>query len=237
MSNFKHYALISLILILTSAAMFLSHYLIFGQAVTTSYYSLMSVCLIPINILTVTIVFENIIEYKSKKDKMDKLNMLIGMFFSELGYDLMDLIIQADTEGANLISYFSDLKAIESKLKSHNHHINIDLIDIPALDKLINKNKNILVNLMSNDSILEHELFSDLLMAVMHLKDELLFAKTHNKDENSIHHIQGDIIRVYKNITLQWIKYIYHLEKFYPYLYKHAIQVNPFVSHDSLDTD
>lgn len=230
MKKFKHYATISLILIFISTIMFISHYLIFGQVENTSYYSLMSICLIPINILTVTIVFENIIEYKSKKEKMNKLNMLIGMFFSELGYELMHLIIQGDKDGKNLICCFDNLKDVEVKLINHKHFIDINQINIDTLEVIILKNKDILINLMSNDNILEHETFTDLLMSIMHLRDELIFMKNNNKDENSTIHLQVDITRVYKNITMQWVKYLYHLEKFYPYLYKNAIQVNPFLS-------
>ena len=55
---------------------------------------------------------------------------------------------------------------------------------------------------MSNDNILEHDIFTDLLMSIMHLRDELIFMKNNNKDENTMIHLQVDIARVYKNITL-----------------------------------
>lgn len=228
MKKFKHYAAISLLLICISALLFYSHYLIFGQAETTSYYSFMSICLIPINILTVTIVFENIIEIKSKKEKMNKLNMLIGMFFSEFGYQLMHLIIKCDPTGKNLICCFDNLKNVELKLQNHKHNVDINKIDIYNLEDILLKNKETLINLMGNDNILEHETFTDLLMSIMHLRDEIIFMKHNTFDDNAMIHLQVDISRVYKNITMQWVKYLYHLEKNYPYLYKNAIQVNPF---------
>ncbi|NKF07386.1 hypothetical protein J1C67_12415 [Clostridium gasigenes] len=229
MKNFKHYATISLALIFLSTIMYISHNLIFGQVQNTIYYSLMNICIIPINILTVTIVFENIIDHKSKKKKLNKLNMLIGMFFSELGYELMHLIIQGDKNGKNLICCFDNLKDVETKLITHDHLIDINQININNLEEILLKHRDILINLMSNDNILEHDIFTDLLMSIMHLRDELIFMKNNNKDENTILHLQVDIARVYKNITAQWVNYLYHLEKFYPHLYKTAIQVNPFL--------
>ncbi len=85
MKKFRHYSIISLILIALSGIMFFIHYLIFGQGVNTAYYSFMNLCFIPINSLVVTILLENLIEYKSKQERMDKLNMLIGIFFTEVG--------------------------------------------------------------------------------------------------------------------------------------------------------
>lgn len=229
MTNKNHYIKISLVLIFLTIILFLIHYLIFGQGYNTAYYSLMSVCLIPINILAVTIVFENILEYNSKKEKLNKLNMLVGIFFSEIGYELMRIIISSDANAKNLISSFSNLNEVEKIIKNHKHNINIHQIDIANLENLISDNNTILITAISNDNVLEHEIFTDLLMSIMHLKEELSFMKKNNLYDIDFQHLKIDIMRVYKNLTLQWIKYLYHLEKFYPYLYKNAIQVNPFI--------
>ncbi|MEG1409102.1 MAG: hypothetical protein RSD36_04605 [Terrisporobacter sp.] len=91
MKNCKHYLKLSLILIATSAIMFLIHYLVFGQGVNTAYYSLMNLCFIPINSLVVTIILEKLIDYKAKQERVEKLNMLVGIFFTEIGCKLMHL--------------------------------------------------------------------------------------------------------------------------------------------------
>lgn len=69
--NKKHYVVVSLILIVISAIMFIIHYLVFGQAVNTAYYSLMNLCFIPINSLVVTLILERLIYYKIKKKMGD----------------------------------------------------------------------------------------------------------------------------------------------------------------------
>ena len=65
--NKKHYVVVSLILIVISAIMFIIHYLVFGQAVNTAYYFLMNLCFIPINSLVVTLILERLIYYKIKR--------------------------------------------------------------------------------------------------------------------------------------------------------------------------
>ena len=109
MKKIKYYFIISTILIALSAVMFIAHYLVFGQAENTAYYSLMNLCFIPINSLVVTIILEKLIDYRAKKERMEKLNMLIGIFFTEVGTDLMHLIINADDNAKNCILCFDDL--------------------------------------------------------------------------------------------------------------------------------
>ena len=70
MKKIRYYFVISFILIALSAVMFLIHYLVFGQALNTAYYSLMNLCFIPINSLVVTIILEKFIDYRAKKDRI-----------------------------------------------------------------------------------------------------------------------------------------------------------------------
>lgn len=228
MKKYNHFLLISAVLIFLSFIMFFVHYLIFGQLENTIYYSLMSLCFIPINILVVTIVFENLLEKKAKLERINKLNMLVGLFFNEIGYCLMSLLISGDDEIKALVNNFDDLDTVENLIETYNYKIDFKKIDFDSLQSLLIKNKEILIALISNPNILEHETFTDLLMAVSHLRDELVFRQGRPLSDDDKLHIQNDLIRMYKFITLQWISYLKHLKEFYPYLYKGAIQLNPF---------
>lgn len=229
MKNFKHYILVSFILIFTSFIMFLFHYLIFGQLENTIYYSLMSLCFIPINILGVTLVFEKLENRRAKIERLNKLNMLVGLFFSDVGFNLLKLIAVGDTKINYLNLDFNDIRSCTNKLANHEHDISFDLIDYPKLKQLVIGSREILSTLIANENILEHEIFTDLLMALMHLRDEILFIQ-HKEELNhdDCIHLKGDLIRVYKTLTIQWINYLSHLKQFYPFQYNSAIKYNPF---------
>lgn len=235
MKNLKHYIFVSFILIFLSLIMFYLHYLEFGQLENTIYYSLMSLCFIPINILAVTLVFEKLVERRARIERLSKLNMLVGLFFSEIGFVLLKLIVAGDENIQSLKLNFSDLKTSDIKLKAHDHTLNFQKINYPELKKLIIESRDLLSNLISNESLLEHETFSDLLMALMHLRDEIIFVqhKEQLSKEDCVH-IEGDLIRVYKTLTIQWINYLSHLKEFYPYQHSGAIKFNPFTlkSHE-----
>ena len=177
MKNLKQYLFVSFILVFLSLTMFLIHYLIFGQLENTLYYSLMSLCFIPINILSVTLVFEKLVERRARLERVSKLNMLVGLFFSDIGFTLLKLIVAGDDNIQSLGLDFNDLKSCGNKLKSHDHQVVFEKINYPELKELVIEGKDILSSLISNESILEHETFANLLMSLMHLRDEIIFIK------------------------------------------------------------
>lgn len=229
MKKIRHYSLISFVLISLSVIMFTIHYIVFGQALNTAYYSLMNLCFIPINSLVVTIILEKLIDYRSKKERIEKLNMLIGIFFTEIGGKLMHYIILSDKNTNDCNFNFEDLEYIKTILANHDYNINIDEIDLNSIKSLLVENNNLLINLISNENLLQNQTFTDLIMSIIHLRDEILFFESDKLEEVNKNHLENDILRVYKNITIQWVLYLEYLKKFYPFLYNNAIRVNPFI--------
>jgi hypothetical protein len=97
-----------------------------------------------------------------------------------------------------------------------------------ALKTMLVAEKPFLLGLLSNQSLLEHEQFTELLWAVTHLAEELE-ART-GFDELPAPdriHLTGDVKRAYELLTLQWLSYLQHLQTQYPYLFSLAARVNP----------
>jgi hypothetical protein len=74
-----------------------------------------------------------------------------------------------------------------------------------------------------------HELFTDLMLAVFHLTEEL----THRKKVTDLPaadqaHLAGDVRRIYGLLVHQWLDYLHYLKINYPYLFSLAIRTNPF---------
>ncbi|CEN82602.1 hypothetical protein [Paraclostridium sordellii] len=228
MKKIRYYFVISFILIALSAVMFLIHYLVFGQALNTAYYSLMNLCFIPINSLVVTIILEKFIDYRAKKDRIEKINMLVGIFFTEVGGKLMHLIIDSDKDAKNYITNFEDLNNIKKCLNEYDYKVDMNNIDLCSIKNILLENNNLFVTLISNENVFQHQIFTDLLMSVVHLRDEIIFMEKDDSLELNINHLENDVIRVYKNISIQWISYLEYLNKSYPFLYNNAIRVNPF---------
>jgi hypothetical protein len=66
-------------------------------------------------------------------------------------------------------------------------------------------------------------------MAVSHLTEELL-ARNGLADlpESDVRHLAGDVDRVYGQLAREWLAYLRHLKRDYPYLFSLAVRTNPF---------
>jgi hypothetical protein len=88
--------------------------------------------------------------------------------------------------------------------------------------------RDFLLALLENPTLLEHETFTDLLWAVFHLTEELKYRYIIEDLPDMDHqHLCGDIARAYGLLLREWLVYMEHLKENYPYLYSLAVRMNP----------
>jgi hypothetical protein len=70
---------------------------------------------------------------------------------------------------------------------------------------------------------------------VFHLAEELEAREDFSKlPASDLKHLEGDIKRAYTAITVEWLWYMDHLRRNYPYLFSLAVRTNPFDSSASV---
>lgn len=239
MSEKKQLVKTGIFLILLSVALHALHYFIFGDLKHIFVYLLGDIAFIPLEVFLVTMVIDQLLERRDKEKRLKKMHMLIGLYFQELGFNLLRLIVFADEnrrdfQGVCAIGQdwkTNDFRSLEKWLSSRQLEIHPKKIDYDVLYQMLSSQKNLMVNLISNPTLLEHETFSELLIAVNHLHDEMTL-RSKLKDVNGYkpdyRHWKTDIERVYALSALQWIRYIEHLKEDYPFLYNAARVTNPF---------
>lgn len=241
----NRYIKITLFLISISIVLYGMDYYIFHELRNLFFYLIGDIAFIPLQVLIVTLVFDRILERREKQDRMKKLNMLIGLFFQEIGLLLLKNFARTDPKHSDLLHHCKltadtsdkDFKRLEQELNKRDKQITIEQIDLEALTEVLSQQKGLLINLIANPSLLEHESFSELLMAVSHLNEELqlrkkICQKYPNYDNSE--HLKVDIERVYGHLMVQWLSYIQHLKSDYPFLYTTAMITNPFESKELL---
>jgi len=189
-----------------------------------------------LQVALVTLILDRLLRNRERQATLRKLNMVIGAFFSEVGTQLLGRLAVTDQALAEVRSDLipqpgwvdADYARAESAVADHNPRIDIDACDLVALKAMLVAEKPFLLGLLSNQALLEHEQFTELLWAVTHLAEELE-ART---DFTSIPvpdriHLTGDVKRAYSLLTLQWLSYLQHLQSQYPYLFSLAARVNP----------
>ena len=175
---------------------------------------------------------------REHESRMQKLNMVIGLFFSELGTSLLTVCSDADPEQEKLNQALPDKREWEPedfekakrRLQACEFQIDPDCIHLQELLQVLRGQRHFVVQLLENPAVMEHEEFTDVLWAVFHLVDELE-AREEVSDLISFDraHIIGDVQRVYRQLVLQWLRYMEHMQQRYPYLFARAVRRNPFV--------
>ena len=180
---------------------------------------------------------EIILAKREIESRMEKLNMVIGVFYSEVGLDLLSRFSRYDPNfdsirpGLIVTGTWTDKNFIDAGKKSikHDFSVDISLVDFPSLKDFLASKRDFLLRLLENPVLLEHQSFTDLLRAVFHLTEELAYRSSF--DDMPIpdaSHLAGDIKRGYHLLTAEWISYMKYLKNNYPFLFSLAVRTNPF---------
>lgn len=234
----KHRDIIVLGLILVGLSIVLHgvHYVLFKDMHHIMIFLIADLAFIPLDVFFVSLVLEKVIDGKEKAKVSKKMDMLIGMFFTEVGNSLLGDFVKADNnarkfskEAAVCSNWVeSDFQKLANIMKKESQTIDKSKIDYSMMLEKLNPNKHLFITLLSNPILLEHDDFSDLLMTIFHLHDELKTRLEFGATEEDIDHLKFDAERSYTLLASQWVLYMLHLKNDYPYLYVTAINENPY---------
>ncbi len=224
-------------LIGASAALYFVHFLIFRDVHHIFLYLIGDIAFLPVQVLIVTMVLNELLERRQRAELLHKLNMVIGAFFAETGTALLGRLGTFDTAAGDLRDdlvpepSWSDRRFAEARSAIAAHGFSVDAArgDLTELRDFLVAQRPFLLRLLENQTLLEHQSFTDTLWAVFHLADEL----AHRADPAALPgpdlaHLSGDIKRAYAALAGQWLAHLQHLKADYPYLFSLAVRTNPF---------
>jgi hypothetical protein len=237
MKNLKWQVLLSACLVLLSVGLYGLHFLIFRNAHHIFIYLLGDVAFLPIEVLFVTLIINQLLGNREKKIKLKKMNMVIGMFFSEAGSELLKSFLKFEKNGKDLRVMIvhdrrwadKDFSKLLKQLPGFAYDIDIRGGNLPELKMFLTSRRGFLLSLLGNANLLEHDKFTDLLWAVFHLTDELGYRPDFDRlPDADLQHLALDLRRAFQLLVLEWLAYMRHLQHDYPYLFSLAIRTNPF---------
>ncbi len=233
-----------IILILLSIIAYFVHYLIFRDPHHIFIYLIGDIAFVFIEVLLVTLVIHRLLHYREKQTLLQKLNMVVGVFFSEVGNELVRMYAGFDENSQEIVKDIvidrdwtdRDFIQFKNNLQNHNFKIDAKNVDLERLRNFLQSKKDFLLTLLENPNLLEHETFTNLLWAVFHLTEELIYRKKlTDLSDADYQHLSKDIIRIYQILIEEWLRYVEHLKKDYPYLYSLALRTNPFDPNASVE--
>jgi hypothetical protein len=224
-------------LVALSIILYTAHFLIFKDAHHIMIYLLGDIAFIPLEVLIVTLIIDQLLESREKTQRMEKLNMVIGTFFSTTGTPLLSLMSKADpcidTLRPSLVisDNWSDKEfaAVKSTVGNYTCGLREAQVDLEALRAFLLNKEEFMMRLVENPMIFEHESFTDLILAISHLTEELKSRDSlASLPPGDIIHLGADCKRVYSLLIPEWVRYMEYLRAHYPYLFSLAMRKNPF---------
>jgi hypothetical protein len=237
MKKLNWQVLLAVGLLAVSGLVYCLQIVLFDNPRDTFFYLLQDLAFVPLQVLLVTLVLDKLLADRERSVMLKKLNMAIGLFFSEAGVSLLKLFSEFDAKFSSIEECFrvggdfsgDDFEAMVRRISAYDCKIEGRGVDFTELKDFLLAKRGFLLTLLENPNLLEHESFTELLWAVFHLTEELASRENPgalgSKDGE---HIAGDIKRAYVLLMAAWLAYMKHLRDEYPYLFSFAMRTNPF---------
>lgn len=224
-------------LIAISAIVYFFHFLIFRDAHHIFLYLVGDIAFVFIEVLLVTLIIDQLLHEREKRSLLFKLNMIIGIFFSEGGSELLRRLSEFDPQVERIRQDLlmndrwnkQDFSEIRKRIHGYQYKVDSPEGGLESLRGFLQEKKDFFLRILENPNLFEHEKFTDTLWAVLHLAEELTCRKSlENLPRTDYAHLAGDMGRAYKSLISEWLNYMFHLKEHYPYLFSLAIRTNPF---------
>jgi hypothetical protein len=228
---------LGLILVLLSALTYLAYFLIFDNLYNMLMYATGDLAFVFINVLLVTLIIQTLLERREKEALIGKMSTVIGAFFSELGRPLTLLLTK---NGTRLPDFGTDLRfgpgwtekdydRVVEKMAGKEIDLMLDANDLLEIKNLLMEKRGFLLGMMENPNLLEHERFTELLLALFHVQEELMNRRdVMSLPPSDLAHLNKDVTRAFSLMAREWMLHMRHLQKSYPYLFSLAVRTNPF---------
>jgi hypothetical protein len=190
----------------------------------------------------VSTITRSLLERERDKIRKRRLQMIIGVFFTEVGNQLLHMLSRYDLAVDELSKEFlinneyspAEFTQLKKRLIHHDFQIDPKRFDLTAVSSFLTAKSDLLLRQLENSDLIEHESFAELLWAIVHLRDELISRDSFkNLPETDLGHLANDAKRVYSALATEWVDYLQYLKESYPYLFSLSLRMNPFIEKPS----
>ncbi len=240
--RFSFIIYLALAFLVLSGIFYFVHYLIFRDVHHIFIYMLGDLAFLPLEVLLVVLIIERVLARREKQAKLQKLNMVVGAFFTEVGNYLLKTLFPYFDNRAEIAEQL-DINADWTKrdfrrAAAYAHDLKVELdcskVDLEALKAFLASKRTFILTMLENPNLLEHDRFTDLLWAVTHLDEELEARHTlADLPDKDLEHLAGDIQRMYDHLASEWLDYVEHLKANYPFLFSLILRTHPFQAKPS----
>ena len=228
---------VAFILTGSSVALFLLHVFFFADLHSLLFYLALDVVFIPVQVLLVTVLIEHLMNERERQALMRKLNMVIGAFFGEAGNTLIKMMGRGSADSPALVQGLAitqdwgktEYRKAGEFIQAYRWKLDSHKLRLEELKEFLLKHRNFILGLLQNPNLFEHDAFTDLLLAVCHLTEELEARQgLEELPRSDLKHLENDVQRAFRRLVREWLAYMQHLAVHYPYMYSLSVRTNPF---------
>jgi len=225
--NTQFYWLIffGVLLLTTSATVYLFHYMIFRDAHHIFLYLIGDIGFVPLEVILITMVFHKFLLRKEKHVKFEKLNAVVGVFFTRVGNDLIQFLSQYDLQYEETKKFIdvhndwttSDFDKKIKEFRTYKANIDTDQIPLSVLQRIIKKEESLILQVFGNTDMLDSYSLAYLFHTMFHLIDNLDHSTKNGR--TSLHKLDINVEKLYTFLIYRWLHYTKHISEFYPHHY------------------
>ncbi|UCG54562.1 MAG: hypothetical protein JSV32_08315 [Dehalococcoidia bacterium] len=229
--------ILAFILIAISTLAYYVHYIVFRDPHHIFIFMVGDLAFVFLEVFLVVLVIERILTRREKQSMFNKLNMVAGAFFSEVGNKLLAMLITCYNQRDKIcpcLNVSNDWTSNDYKKALDFINTMVDKpqcsnIDLDALKGFLVHKRSFILRLLENPNVLEHERGSNLLWAVLHLTDELEARESlGDLPKTDLDYLASSIQRVYRLLAVEWINYMKYLKTDHPFLFSLILRTHPF---------
>ena len=226
-------------LLALAALLYGAHYLYFRDSHHLFIFLLGDIAFVPLEVFLVTLVFHALLQHREKRRLNHSLSMTIGMFFHEVGAELL-LKMQRNIPQKDCIRRYLSPEEMEkwtetdyteriNDIQKRKAKFKLEAADlVPVRDFLLEK-RDFILRMLENQNLKESSRFVTMIWAITHVSDELVIRPSLEKIKpEDIEHLETDLQRAFDLLVLNWMRYVLYLKKSYPFMYVAALRYGPF---------
>lgn len=241
--NYRSNLSLGLGLTIGSAGLYFIQNLVFKSPRDTFFYLFQDLAFVPLQVIIVTLVLDQFLSAREKRDKLLKLNTVISAFFSELGAEAISYMSVSNVNLSDLKNSLSatsewneaNFQKASKVVKSFQFQMDCKVTQLDTLREFLHDNKPYILKMFDNPNLLEHDAFTEMLWALLHVSQELECRESlEGLPKTDLAHLSNDVMRAYRLLTIEWVCYMKYLKIDYPYLFSLASRKNPFEGRRSV---
>ena len=229
---------IVVLLICTSAVLYVLHYLIFRDLHHIGIFFLHDLAGMPLEVILVTLFFDKIIEKAHEEENQSKLSIIETLFFNESGGNMLRYLSTFDPNFSllsDILAVRMDWKSIDYQsakihLEDYSFRLDVEKVDFFGLHYHLDERHAYYRNILENPALTQSSEFTEMVMKIYLMWEELdCRTDLYNLDLHEKHYLGELLTEIYQELVEYWLDNAYnHSIHNRPRLHR-LIETSPFV--------